>query len=307
MLSDPAKRRDYDAGGFAAFGGSAQDLFAGIDFEDLLRGAGLHFGGFDVGGDLFERLFGTRRPASTRGRDIEIAVELPLERIAAGGDETVRVPRVVTCKACGGSGAKEGKVRTCEGCQGTGREVKTRTEGGITLTQARTCPACDGRGRLIDEPCASCQGTGSVEEVQTLTVQVPVGIEDGTVLRVAGRGMAGAPPGDLLMSIRSAPDPRFQRDGADLWRVESLTLPEAVLGVERDVPTLGAPAVVRIPPGTQPDAVLRLRGKGLPKYGARGHGDLLIRARLHVPTRLSAAERALYERLQALRNEASKR
>lgn len=300
MLSDPAKRREYDAGGFAAFG-APPDLFAGIDFEDLLRGAGLHFGGFDeFDGGLFERLFGRRRAPSSRGADIAIDIRLPLERIATGGDETVRVPRSIRCTACAGSGAKDGKVRPCEACGGTGREVKTRAEGGITLTQTRTCPACDGRGRLVDEPCPACQGAGSVEEAQSVTLQVPAGIEDGTVLRVAGHGLPGAPPGDLLISVRSAADPRFERDGADLWRVEALTIPQAVLGTQREVPTLGKPAVMSVPAGTQPDAILRLRGKGLPKYGSRTHGDLLVRIRLDVPTRLSPDERALYARLQEL-------
>lgn len=310
MLSDPDKRRNYDAGGFAGMGGiSPEDLFAGIDFEDLLRGTGLHFGGFDFGEGLFERMFGLHRRGPSRGRDIELAIEVPLERIATGGDETVRVPRVVRCSGCGGSGAKDGKVRTCQACNGTGREVKTtRAEGGITLSQARTCPACGGRGRLIDEPCTICQGTGTAEDVQTLTVKVPVGVEEGTVLRVPGHGMAdvGGPPGDLLISIHSLADQRFQRDGADLWRTAPLTIPEAVLGAQCEVPTLGAPALVRIPPGTQPDAVLRLRGKGLPKFGGRGHGDLLIRVQLRVPTKLSVEERSLYQRLQALQADVGK-
>lgn len=309
MLSDPAKRRNYDTGGFAVTGGmSAEDLFAGIDFEDLLRGTGLHFGGFDFGGGLFENLFGLHSRGPPRGRDIELALEVPLERIASGGDETVRVPRAVRCGGCGGSGARDGKVRACQACNGTGREVKTRAEGGITLSQARPCPACGGRGRLIDEPCTTCQGTGTTEEVETLTVTVPVGVEEGTMLRVPGHGMAdaGGPPGDLLISIHSLADPRFERDGADLWRVEPLTIPEAVLGTQREVPTLGAPAVVRIPPGTQPDAVLRLAAKGLPRFGRQGHGNLLIRLQLRVPTTLSAEELSLYQRLQALQADASK-
>lgn len=308
VLSDPKKRAEYDAGGWTGRAGSMPgDFFAGFDVDALLRGAGIGAGGFDLGtGSLFDRFFGHGGKRQRRGRDIEFTLEVPLQKIATGGDETIRVARPVACTACGGSGAKAGsKVRPCESCGGSGREVRTRQEDGVGIRHIGTCPTCGGRGRLIDVLCTACAGSGSVKQEESLTVTVPVGVDEGTVLRVPGHGMpddgggAGA-PGDLLVIVRSAPDPRFERDGADLWRAESIGIPDAVLGAERTVPTLDGNTIVRIPPGTQANAVLRLRGQGLPLFGGQGRGDLLVRLELAVPMHLSQHERALYEQLAVL-------
>jgi molecular chaperone DnaJ len=140
---------------------------------------------------------------------------------------------------------------------------------------------------------------------ETLTVTIPVGVEEGMALRIPGRGMpsreAGGTPGDLFVVVRSAPDHRFERRGADLWRDETVPAVEAILGTTLEVPTLGAPTTVAVPPGTQPDTVLRLRGKGLPEFGGGRRGDLYLRLRVHIPEQLSAAERKLYEQLRTLR------
>jgi molecular chaperone DnaJ len=170
--------------------------------------------------------------------------------------------------------------------------------------QITTCPECAGRGQFIDQPCPHCHGRGEVEQEENLTVKIPVGIEDGTTLRVAGRGVASSDPhgkpGDLLVIVRSKPDARFERHGEHLWRVETLEVADAVLGMHLTVPTLDGQASVKVPAGTQPDAVLRLRGKGLPRFGSSGLGDLFIRIQIQVPERLSSEERKLYEQLQAL-------
>ena len=167
-----------------------------------------------------------------------------------------------------------------------------------------TCPACNGRGSFIDQPCPDCHGRGLVERSETITVKVPVGVEEGMVLRIPGHGMASPVPGgaagDLFVIVHALPDPRFVRDGADLWRAEDLRLPDAVLGTELSVPTLDGSAKVTVPPGTQPDTVLRLRGKGLPHFGGGQRGDLLLRLRVAVPEKLTAAERRLYEQLREL-------
>lgn len=307
VLSDPKKRAEYDAGGFGGVAGfTPEDLFGGINFEDLLRGTGLGFGGFDSGGGgLFDRFFRRHRGGSPRGSDLEVMLTIPLERVMTGGEEQVRVTRPMPCPACQGSGAKAGTTpRQCEACKGSGREVKGGREGGVSFQRVTVCPKCHGRGSIIDSPCAECGGSGSVEKDETLTVKVPVGIEDGTALRIPGHGMPseehGGVPGDLLVVVHSASDPRFERDGADLWRSESVSLPDAVLGVQREVPTVDGKAVVTIPAGTQPDAVLRLRGKGLPRFGGGRRGDLLLRLRVVVPEKLNAEERKLYQRLREL-------
>lgn len=305
VLSDPQKRADYDAGGFAGLKGvRPEDLYGGIDFNDLFGGLG-----FDFGGGLFERFFGGRRRSAgpQRGENLEALLRVPLERVVHGGEEPVRVARMAQCPGCHGSGAKAGTApRVCEVCKGSGREVKSGREGGMMFQRVTTCPACHGRGSFIDHPCPDCHGRGQVEKAETINVKVPAGVEEGMVLRIPGHGMASpepnAPPGDLFVIVHTLPDPRFERDGADLWRAQSLPLTDAVLGTELAVPTLDGEARVTVPPGTQPDTVLRLRGKGLPHFGGGQRGDLLLRLRVGVPERLSAEERRLYEQLRALRH-----
>jgi molecular chaperone DnaJ len=308
VLSDSQKRRQYDARGFAGVAGlSDEDLFRSVDFGDLFGGLNFDFGG--LGGGLFEHFFGRRRAGPPRGANIEIELEIPLERIASGGEEKVRYVRPMTCPACGGSGAKAGtKPRRCDVCQGSGRKKEQSRrrgrEGEVLVQSFSICPACEGRGEVIDTRCPECGARGVVRREEALTVNVPVGVEEGMALRIAGHGMPSEEksgvPGDLFVIVRSAPDARFERAGADLWRIETIAIADAVLGVTRDVPTLDGDVEVTIRPGTQPDSVLRLAGKGLPEFGGRGCGDLYLRLRVRVPERLSAAERELYERLRAL-------
>ncbi len=308
VLSDPRKRAAYDARGFAGVEGfSPEDLWAGIDFGDLFGDLSERFGfGFDFGDSLFERLFGRRRRGPVRGRDLEVQLEVPLERIDAGGEETVAFTRLGTCSACGGSGARAGtSPRRCAACGGTGRKVVSREErkelGSIRFQQVTTCPACGGRGSVIDSPCPECRGAGRVERKESLRVAIPAGAEEGMALRIPGHGLPSdepdGMPGDLYVVVRSMPDPRFERAGADLWRFETIGVADAVLGTRLKVPTLDGVVEVTVPPGTQPDEVLRLRGKGLPVYGG-GRGDLNLRIRVHIPERPTAHERALYEKLR---------
>jgi molecular chaperone DnaJ len=300
VLSDPKKRADYDRGSFAAVGGlRPEDLYGGIDFEDLFGGLG-----FDWGGGLFERFFGGR-VGPTRGANIEVGLEMPLDRILTGADERVRVRRADTCTACRGSGAEHGtSPRPCSSCGGSGQRVTGRRERGVTLKSITACSACGGRGQVIDRPCSGCGGRGQTEREEVLTVKVPPGVEDGMALRIPQRGHpashAGGAPGDLYVIVRTSPDPRFQRNGADLWHVATVGLADAVLGARVEVPTLEGRASVEIPPGTKSDAVLRLKGKGLPEFGGRRRGDLYVRVRLDVPLRVTPQARELWQRIRAL-------
>jgi molecular chaperone DnaJ len=302
VLSDAKKRAEYDAGGFAGVAGfTPEDLFGGVDFESIFGDLG-----FGAGEGLFERFFGRRHRGPPRGPDIEIEAVVPLERIAQGGEETIRYGRLASCTQCGGSGAKPGtQPRSCPTCKGSGQKTTTRHEQGVILRQTVTCPDCQGAGRLIDQPCPECGGRGRVRLEESLAVSIPIGAEDGLVLRVPGKGYAsdsaGGQPGDLLVIVRGAPDARFARRGADLWRDELLEVGDAVLGTELRVPTLDGPLTVKVPAGTQPESQLRLRGKGLPRFGERGHGDLYLRLAVKLPERLSAEERKLWERLRELR------
>lgn len=305
VLSDPKKRADYDARGFASVSGvSEEDLFSGINFSDIFNHLGT---GFDFGGDLFDRLFRRGRRSAVRGTDAEIDLSLTLERINKGGEETIRYSRLIECPTCHGTGAEPGtSPRTCDACGGSGQQVLRRGEKqNVFIQQIITCPTCHGLGTIIDHPCKQCHGNRHVEHAETLKVRIPAGIEEGTALRIPGHGMPSPEPhgvyGDLFVVVHSQPDHRFERHHADLWRVESIPLTSAVLGDRITVPTLDGTLKVTIPPGTQPGSILRLRGKGLAEYGGHGHGDLNLRIDVHVPEQLSNEERKLYEELHRLR------
>lgn len=244
VLSDPEKRRAYDARGFAGVAGfSDDDLFRTIDFGDIFAGMGFDLGGVGFGpgrgGSLFESLLGRRRPGPAPGRNIEVDLEIPLSRVARGGEEKVSYVCMAPCRACHGTGARDGtKLHPCAACQGTGKrtEESRRHEraGEVLVRSISACQQCDGRGQIIEAPCPPCRGKGVGEERQSLTVDVPIGAEDGMVLRIPGHGMpshdkAGT-AGDLLVIVRSAADPRFERRDADLWRRERSRSPRRCSG-----------------------------------------------------------------------------
>ena len=307
ILSDPKKRADYDARGFAGVAGfSAEDLFSGIDFGDIFGDMGF---GFDIGGGLFGDLFRRhRRPSGpAKGSDLEVRLVIPLEKVNSGGDETVAFNRPVTCTSCHGSGAKPGtEARKCSACNGTGQQVITRKEtkekGTISFQQITTCPICNGQGTFIDTPCDMCNGRGEINKEDKLKVTIPAGVDEGTALRIPGHGLpshdSSGPSGDLYVIVRSKPDSRFERHGADLWRLETIEIPDAVLGTKINIPTLNGQVEVKIPAGSQPDEVLRLKGKGLPVFGAPMHGDINIRLQIHIPEKLTAEEKDLYSQLR---------
>lgn len=303
VLSDPKKRAEYDARGFAGVAGfSKEDLFGGINFEDIFGGLNFDFGAFSP----FEGFF-RRRRGPPRGANIEVELFVPLEKVASGGEEKVRLGRPTVCAACHGTGAEGGAApRSCKECGGSGRITRSREQKKehVLIQQISTCPSCGGRGSIIDRPCPKCAGSGEVEKEEELTVKIPQGVEEGMALRIPGKGMpspeAGGTNGDLFVVVRSRRDPRFERAGADLMRHETISLTDAVLGATLEVPTLSGSASVSIPPGTQPGAVLRLKGKGLPEFGNSRHGELYLRVEVRVPERLTREERELYERLRAL-------
>lgn len=299
VLSDPKKRADYDARGYAGVAGfTPEDLFGGINFDDIFGGLGFDFGG----PGLFDRFFG-RRTAPRRGENIEIAIAVPLERVLNGGEETVHVSIPMACQACGGSGAKAGTTpRSCPKCGGTGQLVRSQRKQGVRLQQVTTCPDCGGRGVIIDTPCPECAGAGRVTRDEAITVRIPVGVEEGMTLRVPNHGLPadkpGLPPGDLFLVVRTADDPRFERHGCDLHRIETIDVVDAVLGASIDLPTLDGQVTVEVPAGAQPDSMLRLRGKGLPRFGGGSRGDLYVRLQVYVPERLSDRQRQLFEQLR---------
>lgn len=307
ILSDPKKRADYDAGGPGAAGIPPEDLFGGIDFDEIFGGLG-----FGFGESLFDRIFHRRRRARgpRPGANLEVNVEVPLEKIASGGQESVHLRRPATCPSCNGTGSAAGTApKQCEGCHGSGKYSTTRQEGGITFARITVCTTCQGRGSVIEKPCVQCVGSGQVEREESLDIKIPVGAEEGMVLRVAGRGMPsiepGGPPGDLFVIVRTIQDPRFERRGTELWHDAVIPIADAVLGTTLDVPTLDGHASVKVPAGTQPGSVLRLRNQGLPRFSGGGRGALYVNLRVEVPQHLSPEERKLYERLRTLAKTAS--
>ncbi len=299
VLSDPGKRASYDTGGFAGLAGvSAEDLWAGIDLADIFGSGMPGFGG------LFDRLFGVSQAGPPRGGDLRVDLVISLDRVLAGGEEPVTIRHPGPCPQCAGSGARPGTApRPCPGCGGSGQRVTVSHGGSVVVRQVAVCPACHGRGEVIDEPCPGCGGTGQAVLEDQVTVRIPRGVPEGITLRLAGRGTPGpgpgAPPGDAYVVIRTRPDPRFSRDGADLWYDLHIGPPDAALGSTVAVPALDGPAQVAVPPGTQPGDVLRVRGKGLPRYRGGGRGSLNVTVTVDVPRRLSERQRQLYQQLRA--------
>lgn len=305
VLSDPQKRAEYDAGGFAGVAGYSQDdLFGGIDFDEIFsrHGFGRNFG-FGDDSSLFGKFFGGRQRA--RGRDITVTLPVPLEKIETGGEATVAFTRTEKCADCQGSGCKKGtKPRPCQACHGTGRRTRSDTKGNVLYQQITPCLECNGKGSFIDEPCPACKGQGDVMSEERITVEIPPGIEEGAALRVRGRGQpsptGGAGQGDLLVFVVSQRDHRFERHGADLWHHETIGVVDAALGRSLTVPTLNGEATVKVPPGTQPGSVLRLAGRGIRKFKADGHGSLYVRIGVRVPKHLSSEEQRLFEQIRAI-------
>jgi len=307
VLSDAKKRADYDARGFAGVAGfSQQDLFSGINFEDIFGGLNFDFGGASPFEGFFRRRAAAQR-GPRRGANIEVELFVPLERVASGGEERVRLTHPAACPACHGTGGRDGAAATpCPACGGSGRITRSRREEKehVLIQQVTLCPSCHGRGSVIEHPCPECRGSGEVQREESLTVKIPVGIEEGMALRIPGKGMPSPDPGgtagDLFVVVYARRDPRFERSGADLLRLESIPLIDAVLGAQLHVPTLDGSASVTVPAGTQPDAVLRLKGKGLPTFGGGHRGDLYLRIAVRIPEHLTREERELYERLRAI-------
>jgi molecular chaperone DnaJ len=282
--------------------------------------AGLRSGGFtpthfDVGGlsDLFSAFFGDdifggqRGAAQQRGADV--AAEIEIELVAASRGAKVQVPFEVaaTCKACGGDGVEPGtQPRTCERCEGSGRLHQVSRSLFGEFVRAQTCPDCGGRGQLIDHPCKECRGAGRISESRTLDVDVPAGIHDGQRIRVSGEGHAGAlggRAGDVYVLVRVKPDPRFVREGNDIYSQVDLTIVEAALGSTVSVETLAGPMELELPAGVQPGEVRVLRGKGMPVLQGFGHGDHRVLVNVSVPRRVSEEQRRLLEEFDAASDE----
>jgi len=286
ILKDPDKRSAYDRFGHAAFE-NGRGGAGGFDFSASFT---------DVFDDLFGEFMGGKRSRrSNRGGDLRYNMEITLEDSYRGKAAEIRVPTLIACVECTGTGAKPGTTaETCATCAGHG---KVRASQGF-FTVERTCPKCRGAGRVVKHPCKACSGQGHVQKERTLSVDIPPGVEEGTRIRLSGEGQAGingGPPGDLYIFLSVQQHPIFQRDSQDLYCRVPIGFVTAALGGEIEVPTLaGTQARVTIPEGAQTGHQFKLRGKGMPVLKSGGHhGDLFVEVRVETPVKLTKKQKEL--------------
>jgi molecular chaperone DnaJ len=305
VLSDPDKRKQYDTFGAAGAGMGPGAGPGGVRFEQFDLGDLGGLGGF---GDVFSNIFGggmggRARSQAMRGRDVETTLNLSFEDSLSGAETRVPVEAEAACSTCGGTGARPGtSPTTCPQCGGRG--MIAESQGMFAISQP--CPRCGGRGLIIEDPCPTCHGSGHTRRVKTYNVKIKPGVRNGTRIRLKGKGesgMNGGPPGDLYVVTRVAPSPRYERRRDDLIVEVPVTYPEAVLGTSVQVPTPDGAISLKIPAGTEPGKLLRVRGHGAPKLKGSGRGDLLARVKVTVPKKLSKAEKEALEQLKSVSRE----
>jgi len=296
VLSDPEKRKQYDAFGNGRGRGGGPG--GGVPFD-------FNLSDFDLG-DILGGVFGRgarggggRRPQAQRGADIEAIVNLSFEDSLKGVQTQIPVDVETPCRECAGTGAQPGTAPViCPECNGRG--VKAESQGLFSLSQP--CPRCRGNGTVIEKPCARCHGSGRERRTKRYSVRIPAGVKDGTRIRLKGKGEAGAnggPPGDLQVITRVTPSPLYQRRGeADLVVDVPVGFPTVALGGSVEVPTPEGPVSLKIPAGSEEGKLLRIKGRGAPKLKGGGKGDVLARVRIEVPKKLNKRSRELLEEFQ---------
>jgi molecular chaperone DnaJ len=309
VLRDPRRRATYDRYGHAGVGAAGPE-FSHIDLSEALNIFMRDFGGF--GG--FDSLFGDggRSGAETRrGQDIRVTVKLGLAEVAAGAKRTVKLRTLTRCENCGGSGCAPGTSPVnCATCGGTG-EVRRATRSVFgQFVSVSPCPTCAGEGTVIRSPCEVCRGDGRVKGDRSVAVEIPPGVSNNNYITLRGQGAAGphnGPHGDLVVMLEVRDDDRFERHGEDLAHDLPLSFSQAALGAEVAVPTPWGDEPLTIPPGTQAGSVLKVKGKGLPRLGRTGNGDLHIRIHVWTPERLNDEQRRLFQELALHEGEPPKR
>lgn len=304
VLSEPETRARYDRFGEAGLGGAAgtagfQDI--GDSFADIFES---FFSGFAGGMAGQQR----RRSGPVRGDDLRLDLRLDFREAVFGGEKEIRIKHLETCETCTGTGAKPGtRPQTCSTCTGTGQVRRaTRTPFG-SFTQVSVCPACNGTGQVIEDKCESCAGRGQKEITKKLKITIPAGVDNGTRLRVSNEGDAGklgGPPGDLYVFLSVDEDPVFKRDGININSEVKISYLQAILGCRLEVETVDGPTELLIPTGTQPNTVLTLEKKGVPRLGNPvSRGDHLIEVSVEIPTRVTNEERDLLVQLAKIRGD----
>lgn len=308
VLSNPEKKARYDrfghagmsgAGGYGGQGMSMDDIFS--QFGDLFADFGLgsfFSGGFGGGG----RSGGTVRQ---RGGNIRVKVKLNLQEIEKGVKKKIKVNKYVTCDHCHGSGSENGETETCPRCGGRGQVIQTVNSFFGQMQTTSVCPNCGGTGKIIKNKCSHCNGEGIVKGEEVIEIDIPAGVGEGMQLTVRGKGGAGPHNGingDLIVLIEEEKHPELERDGSNLIYNLFISVTDAILGTEAEVPTVSGKVRVKITPGTQSGKILRLRGKGLPNVNSYGTGDLLVNVNVWIPKKVSKEEEKTLQTLAASEN-----
>ncbi len=296
VLSDKDKRAKYDQFGHA-----------GVDPNFGAGGFGGGFGGFDMGdidlGDIFGSFFGggfggqrqANPNAPKKGAAVRVSITISFAEAMSGCEKELNVSRMENCESCGGTGCAPGATaEICPDCRGSGQVRIQRGGGGFAFTTTAPCSKCRGTGKIIHQPCPDCRGNGQVRRQRKIKVRVPAGIYDGQTISMRGQGSGGengGPAGDLLVNVAVLPDPRFQREGNDLYMDRAVSFTQAALGAELEIDTIDGKVKYNLPAGTQPGTVFRLRGKGAPSVSGRGRGDQYVTVQVQVPTNLTGQQK----------------
>jgi molecular chaperone DnaJ len=309
ILSDPDKRTQYDRFGHAAFsqgrGASSQHM----NMDDIFSQFGDIFGD-DMFGSFFGggngRRGGGGRQRGSRGSNLRIRIKLNFEEIAKGVSKTIKVKKYVACGTCHGSGAKDkNAVQTCSTCGGNGQVKRVQNTFLGQMQTVTTCPSCNGEGTTITSKCPTCRGEGRVYGEETVTLEIPAGVQEGMQLSMSGKGNLGergGPAGDLIILIEEEAHPNLHRDGLNVAYDLYISFPDAVFGLHTEVPTIDGRAKIKIPAGTQSGKIFRLKGKGFPSINSHEKGDQLVRVNVWTPQQVSSEEKAFLEKVQDSNN-----
>lgn len=311
VLNDADKRAQYDRFGHNAFGpgrgGNGGFGGGGMNMDDIFSQFGDIFGD-----DAFGSFFGSnRRSSGTRGRgsrgsNLRVKLKLNFEEIAKGATKTIKVKKHVRCTTCQGSGAKDkNSVQTCGTCGGAGQVKRVQNTFLGQMQTVTTCPTCNGEGTTVTSKCTACKGEGRVYGEETVTIEIPAGVQDGMQLSIAGKGNAGergGSPGDLIVLIEEEPHPQLHRDGLNVAFDLYISFPDAVFGTQVEVPTIDGRAKIKIPAGTQSGKIFRLKGKGFPAVNSYERGDQLIHVNIWTPQHVSNDEKTMLEKMNKSAN-----
>ena len=304
ILSDTDKRAQYDRFGHNAFSGGRSSSSHGMNMDDIFSQFGDVFGD-----DMFGSFFGGGRSnrggrqKGVRGSNLRIRIQLNYEEIAKGASKTVKVKKFINCSTCSGTGAKDkNSTQTCGTCGGNGQVKRVQNTFLGQMQTVTACPTCNGEGTTITNKCAVCKGEGRVYGEETITIDIPAGVQEGMQLSMSGKGNIGernGPSGDLIILIEEEQHAQLHRDGLNVAYDLYISFPDAVFGINSEVPTIDGRAKIKIPPGTQSGKIFRLKGKGFPGINSHEKGDQLIHVNVWTPQNVTVEEKEILEKMQS--------